>query len=233
MALTCWLAGWLAALKPAWAPLLVAAAVLALFAAAQALRGWTRLRTVEPSTARGHLLRAAVISLIPLGVAAFVAVRMPVLLTLAIPALAYAPFILMQAERRPAARILAVVAFTAIAPATHALASGAFDRVSAILWGSLAAYYLLGAIFIMARLRRSLPAVWVARILSVAAAGGALACPSQRLAHWILALAFVGLAVRAWLFRFGAPPNPRRIGLIELAHSSVAALLIVVAVWLR
>jgi hypothetical protein len=173
------------------------------------------------------------ISLIPLGVAAFVAVRMPVLLTLAIPALAYAPFILMQAERRPAARILAVVAFTALAPATYALAAGTFDRTAAILWGSLAAYYLVGAVFIMARLRKSTPALWVARILAVAAAGGALACPSQGLAHWILAAGFVGLAVRAWLFRFGAPLNPRRIGMVELAYSSAAALLIVVAIWMR
>lgn len=243
MALTCWLAGWLAALKPldstphgasvVAGPLAVAAAVIALFAAAQALRGWTRLRTVEPSSARRHLLRMALISLIPLGVAANVAFRMPVLLTLAIPALAYAPFILAQAERRPAARVLAVVAFTALAPATHALAAGAFDRVSAILWGSLAAYYLTGAIFIMARLRRSVPALWVARILSVIVAAGALACPSQGLAHWVLALAFAGLAVRAALFRFGAPLDARRVGMIELAHSSVAALLIVVAIWLR
>ncbi len=231
MALTCWLAGWAAAARIAWEPLAVAVAALALFAAAQSTRRALRLRTIEPASARSSLVIAAVLALAPLVLLVLMIVHLrdaAWIAAVAAPALLYAPFLLAKAERHPVARIIAVLAFSAIAPATHALASGRFDRISALLWGALAGYYLVGAVFIMARLRHSSRALWAARALAAVALVASFAL------HWLIAAAFAPLALRAWLFR----PTPeridaRRVGKVELAFSTLAASLVLLSIWVR
>jgi hypothetical protein len=228
MALTCWIAGWAAAARLAWEPLAVAAGIFALFAMAQALRGALRLRTLEPVTALRKTALAAGLGLLPLAVLALLAMRLGWVALLALPAVVYAPFLLFQSERRPIARVIAIAAFSAIAPATHALALGAFTRVSAILWAALASYYVVGGIFIMARLRHSTGALWAARLLALTAFGSALAL------HWLLAAAFAPLVARTWLFRCTSErPDPRRVGKAELAFSSLAASLVLLSIWMR
>jgi hypothetical protein len=155
-----------------------------------------------------------------------------VLVTL--PALLYAPVVLTGTERRPAFRVLAVVALTAIAPATYLVASERADAVAAILWGALGGYFLLGSIFVMARFRRSRAALWVARLAATAAFAGAVVCSSRGGAHWVLSGAFLTLAARAWAHRSTErPADPRKVGQAELVFGAAATLLVLAGIWLR
>lgn len=237
MALTCWAAGLVAVRPFAWEPLAVAPAIVAVFVAAQAARNAQRLRGVEPGAARRSAI-AALMALLPAaGIFAWLAHRAPDpawLAALALPAVAYAPILLGRVERHPAARLLAIGAFCSIAPATYALGAGRFGVVAGMLWGAFAGYYLLGGLFVMARLRRSAAALAAVRVLSVAALAGSFACSSRNLAQGLLAAAFALLALRAWAYRPAAGAvSPRRIGRTELAYSSLSALLIIAAILLR
>lgn len=223
MALTCWIAGWLAAWRLAWEPFVVAAAVIGLFSAAQNLR--TARRQWGPDRpAALRLLGAAVLALLVPAAALglFVWRRLDPGWLAGMGALSalYAPFLFSGSERSPWARLLAVVAITAVAPATYASATGRFDAVAAALWSCLGAYYVVGSVYVMARFRKSGAALWAARLASTLAAG-AVAFGAT---HWLMAGGFVCLAARTWLHRPGpARVDPRRVGNLELGFGTVAA----------
>lgn len=238
MALTCWLVGWAAAPKPAWEPLLIAIAVVCLLAAAQSLRSARRLWTHVPLIARRHVLRLPLLLLVPAGALVMLLRRVPEVgwvMAMLAPALTYAPLVLAGEERLPVARLLAVAAITAIAPATLATVRGSFGPEASALWAALGGYFLIGALFVMARLRRTAGALFMLALVRLAAPAAAATMFVWGAAHWLLALPFLILAVRAWGVRAGrtAPTDPRRVGKREIVYSVAAGVLVLAGLWAR
>lgn len=234
MALTCWICGWGTAWRPAWEPLVLAFMVVGLLAAAQAFRRFRRLASADAGQSRRALLGALTLSVAAAAPAVLLKDRFGGLtwwVALAAPALMYAPLLLSGAERHAAARVLAVVAITAIAPATFLASGGLPGWIPAVLWAALGGYFVLGALFVMARIRRRPAALLTARLLATAAAAGALLAAPSRPVAWFLAAPFAVLAVRAWAWRTPeATPDPRRIGRAETAFAAVSALLVLAGI---
>jgi hypothetical protein len=85
---------------------------------------------------------------------------------------------------------------------------------------------------VIARLRRGVR--WPVYIVRLAAPGAAVLFATWSTAHWVLALPFAILAIRAWSAGApDAPPDPRRIGRREIAFSAAASALVIVGLWLR
>jgi hypothetical protein len=236
MAGTCWIVGWAAAHALAWEPLLLAAGTVALFAAAQSLRTVRRLWVHDRPAAHRALMPVAPMLLVPVAALAVLVRRAPDqawIAAIAMPAMIYAPIVLAGEERLPIARVLAVVALTGLAPATYAAASGRFGATALVLWAALGGYFILGALFVIARLRRTSSSGIALALVRVATPAAAAAMAAWA-GHLVLAVPFALLALRAWIFR--APPeptDPRRIGRAELVHSLAAAALVLAGVWLR
>jgi hypothetical protein len=224
MALVCWATGWLASLTWSWEPILIAAAAAFLFVTGEALK--------RP---RHPLLPLALVLLVPAaGLAWFLRVAPDEdwAIALVMPSILYAGVIVARLERLPASRLLAVAAMTALAPVSYGLASGGFGAPAALLWLSLGGYFLLGSLFVMARLRRSAGMLWGVRASTTASALAAMLCPSEGVGHWLLAIVFLVLAVRTWVYQPRGPKlNPRRVGLRELGWSLATLALVLAAVW--
>ncbi len=232
MALTCLGAGWAAAARWAWEPLALLAGLVSLFAAAQHLRSWRRLGAVDPAAARRSLLAASLGLVLPAAALAVFALKVrdaAWIAAIGVPGALYAPALLAGAERRPWARVLAVVALTGAAPAAYGAAAGSFGRPALLLWASLGGYFLVGALFVMARLRRSSAVLRLVRVLAPAA-GAVLWAGSG---PW-LAAPFLLVALRSWMHRgTDAPVDPRRLGHAEIGYAFAAAGLVLAGFWLR
>lgn len=237
MALMCWLCGWVSARQAAWTPVVLAACAVVLMIAVQAVRSYRHVRTHDPAEAFRWLTVVAVSGVAAAALGLLVVDRwldpawgaaIGVLLTL------YGTIVVSGRERHPLSRVVGVAAVTAIAPLTYAAITGVFDVVALIGWAVLGGYFLLGAIFVMARFRRSVPALWVARLATPCAAVAlALAVPWKP-EGWILAIPLVILAVRAWLFRpVAVPIDPRLIGRRELLFGAASTLIVLIGLWLR
>lgn len=230
MGLTCWAAGALASLTLAWQPLVPALATVGFFAAAQALRTARLLRVHDRPRAINRLVTAALLGLLSSAVMIPAFLRAPHWIwwaALALPALAYAPFLLAGRERHPAARALAAIAISGLAPVAYACATGRFGAPAAMLWASLGGYFILGSIFVMARFRRSRAMLWISR------ASATLAFSAVILAiHWIVAAGFMALAIRTWAWKPAGKIDPRRTGNIELAFGCASAIFVVLGIWL-
>jgi hypothetical protein len=225
IAFTCWGTGWAAAFRWTWEPLLLGAAFVSLLVAGQALQ--------RP---RHPILPLAGALFLPGLVLAWFIDRVGDefwILPLVMPSLLYAGVIVARIQRLPVSRLLAVVALTAVAPATYGVARGEFGSGAAILWGALGGYFFLSSMFVIARLRRSRAALWAVRVAASAALVASAACPSRTPAAIFLSAVFLILAARTWL---GGLPSgrvdPRRLGRAEAAFSVTSALLILIAVWL-
>lgn len=224
MALTCWAAGWAASLAWAWEPLVLAAATMGLFVAGEALK-----RPRHPLIPVGAALLAPVAAL-----AWFlhVAPDEDWALALVMPSILYAGVIVARLERLPVSRMLAVAAISALAPAAYGVSAGRFGIVAALLWLSLGGYFLLSSLFVMARLRHSWAMLWMLRGVTTASTVATMLCPSSGMGHWILAVAFLVLTVRAWAFQpDGVRVSARRVGLRELGWSVATLALVLAAVW--
>ncbi len=232
MALTCWLVGWAAGFRLAWEPLVVAGAVVCLFAASQGIRA-ARTLWVHDASAALRIARVIPALLIIPALALVVVVSRITdeawLLALILPGLLYGPIIICGIERLPVGRILAVVALTAIAPATYGVARGTIDERAAMLWITLGGYFLLASLLVIARIRRGtrilLPLVRSAAPLAIAVA---------LFAHtpWLLVMPFAIVAVRAWSVARSEEVDARSLGNRELLFSATAAGLILLGLWL-
>ncbi|GEM_PF-5544731 len=152
MALTCWVVGGAAAWRPAWEPLVVAIAVVGLFAGAQSLRAARRLGSLDRPASSRLLVASGIALVLPLGALLFFLWRRLDPLWLAAVGLAgllYAPFLLSGSERSPLACLLAVTAITAVAPLTYASATGRFGAFAVALgpvhWLAAGGFILLAA----------------------------------------------------------------------------------------
>ena len=236
IATICWVCGWAATQQAAWEPLAIAGAVFLLLLAAQVLRSVRRLWEPDPRAAWRKVALLAAILLPPAGLLSWYVLRVQAdhwALVPILPALLYTGAIISGSERVPINRILAIVAMTGIAPATYASVTGMMDITAMMLWATLGGYFVLGGILIMAKLRKSLPALWIVRVMSPLAAAGPILCSVVRdTGHWVLAGVFIILAIKAWVYRPSAKPvDPRRVGQAELAYSGLAMVLVIAALW--
>ncbi|MBI2930993.1 MAG: YwiC-like family protein [Planctomycetes bacterium] len=235
MALTCWVVGWGASLKITWEPLVMGLAVVTLFAAAQAIRVARRAWTHDRPAARRVLVPLPALLVPPL--AALIVLLWRVSdpwwsAALIAPAILYAPLVVAGEERRAAARVLAVVAITGLAPATYLVVPDASSAKAGALWASLGGYYLLGSLFVMARLRRTSSATMSLALVRFLAPAAAVGVAFWDAGHWILSLPFVMLSIRAWVHsRKAASVDPRHVGRCELAYGVTAGVLILIGLW--
>jgi hypothetical protein len=212
MALTGSACGWAAAGAVKGAPLAVVGAVAWLLASAERLRSFRAAPSVRGlalalAMSFPPALALAALSSLWAGNEAWTA-------AVALPWIFYGGLLLAGLERLPLARLVGVAALTSTAPATYAAASGSFGPIAAMLWLALGGYFMLDALFVMARLRGSRGMLWAVRAGASAVAAGTLMGVLQSLHHVPIVVVFGVLAARAWIHPADAPrPDPRRAGI--------------------
>ncbi|MBI4564574.1 MAG: hypothetical protein HY716_07785 [Planctomycetes bacterium] len=237
MALICWILGWAAAAKLAWPPLLIGGGALSLFAGATVLRLSRRLWTHERDHAWRMLRFLLPLLILPALAALVLLVRTrdeAWLAAAATPALLYAAVMAGGRERHPLARMLAVVALTALAPLTYASAAGMFGVRAASLWVASGGFFGFGSLYVMARLRTSSASSRALAVVRIVAPAAGILMIVWSAAHPVMGAPFLVLGIRAWLYRAaGARPDPRRLGRAELAYGALSCAAILAGFWLR